>query len=150
MLAEKLFAPGLAVVRSLPIGMAVSIAAMLSAVPTIALLWLTLSGADAAQTGSALSIVGCTCFVLLLYLLFSLRRSIKTDLQQLGTAAEQLIHGNLRVQLNGRDQDELGRLMHSVALLSRTVSEMVANVRSNAAFVAHAGQSLARKLSLMR
>jgi uncharacterized phage infection (PIP) family protein YhgE len=42
-----------------------------------------------------------------------------------------------------RGQDELGGLALSTGKIGATVSSMVANVRSNAAFVAHAGKSLA-------
>ena len=55
-----------------------------------------------------------------------------------------MVGGDLRLTLVGRNDDELGRLMAGVVQLGRSISSMVANVRSNAAFVAHAGKSMAR------
>lgn len=42
-----------------------------------------------------------------------------------------------------RGQDEISGLLTMAAQLGSSISALVANVRSNAAFVAHAGQSLA-------
>lgn len=53
----------------------------------------------------------------------------------------QLIEGDLRFHSVANGGDELAALVSATAKMGATVSAMVANVRSNAAFVAHSGQS---------
>ena len=47
--------------------------------------------------------------------------------------------GDLRQGTRVQHTDELGRVLDSVGQLGHTVTSMVANVRSNAAFVVYAG-----------
>jgi methyl-accepting chemotaxis protein len=88
-------------------------------------------------TGSLLALV------VLLYLQLAFYRSFVTDLQQMIFATQQIAEGNLSEldQTGGRDEmAELGRLLKR---MSRTLSGMVADVRSNSALVNHAGDTLA-------
>ena len=77
------------------------------------------------------------------YLLAALHVSQSEDLARLQRTMEQTTSGDLRARAALAGHDELGEMS---ALLDRMVlalSAMVADIRSNAALVAHAGQSLA-------
>jgi len=77
------------------------------------------------------------------YLLLALYASQSADLASITHTMEQTTAGDLRARAAVPGSDELGG---AAALLDRmvlTLSAMVADIRSNAALVAHAGQSLA-------
>ena len=100
---------------------------------------------DGAFRPGLASVVALTAMAaLLVYCLVVLFQSLTRDLALVTTAVDRMVAGDLRQALNAAGDDELGRLVGAVGQLGRTVSAMVANVRSNAAFVNHAGQSLAR------
>ena len=77
------------------------------------------------------------------YLLLAFYQSLTQDLRAATQGMNQLVAGDLRLQSLARGSDELAELVLATAKMGATVSAMVANVRSNAAFVAHSGQSLA-------
>jgi fructose-1,6-bisphosphatase/inositol monophosphatase family enzyme len=55
-----------------------------------------------------------------------------------------MVLSDLRLDVKAAGTDEFACLLVSVAQMGQTIFAMVANVRSNAAFVAHSGRSLAR------
>ena len=77
------------------------------------------------------------------YLLLAFYQSLAQDLRVATQAMNQLVQGDLRLSLVAGGGDEFSNLVSATAKIGATVSSMVANVRSNAAFVAHSGQSLA-------
>ncbi len=94
-------------------------------------------------TGGVVLWLSVACLVLSVYLLASLYGSLAQDLAQVTQALEKIVRGDMRVQLSVTGRDEVGELARSAAEIGTTISAMVANVRSNAAFVAHSGTSLA-------
>jgi methyl-accepting chemotaxis protein len=80
--------------------------------------------------------------VVVLYALLSLYDSLSSDLAGLASALDLITAGDLRAQANVHSNDEVGGLDKSLDHMVVTLSSMVADIRSNAALVAHAGQSL--------
>lgn len=118
--------------------------AVLSVVP-VALVLGMLAFGDGSRATSGTTLLLCGVFVaVLLYFLVALHYSVSHDLKIVLGAARQLVAGDLRLNLPTPGEDELGQLTGAMGQVGRTVSAMVANVRSNAAFVAYAGNSLAR------
>ncbi|MDP3654613.1 MAG: methyl-accepting chemotaxis protein [Rhodoferax sp.] len=144
MVTATLLGPGVRLMRSLPFAAKFSLIALVSALPACVVLWQwAWSGDSGAAWGRVATLCGISLAVLL-YGLAALYRSVREDLGQALRAADQMIAGDLRLDLRSDGRDELARLVTTLAQLGRTVSAMVANVRSNAAFVAYAGKSLAR------
>jgi methyl-accepting chemotaxis protein len=77
------------------------------------------------------------------YLLLAFYQSLTQDLRVATQGMKQLVQGDLRLNLVASGSDEFASLVSATAMIGVSVSSMVANVRSNAAFVAHSGQSLA-------
>ncbi len=116
----------------------------MSALPPL-LLVLQFTLASRPAEGLTALVTACGLILaLLLYFLFAFRCVMADGIHQLARATGKMVAGDLRIEPAGRGADELGRLLASTAALSHTLSGMVANVRSNAAFVAHSGQSMAR------
>ena len=88
--------------------------------------------------GSALFGLG-----LLLFLLLSFYRSFVIDFRDVLTVMKQTAAGNLQARVKIRGNDELSDLARLLEGMTRNLSSMVAEVRSNSALVAHAGKSLA-------
>jgi len=136
--------PGVRVMRSLPFPLKFALIGFLAAMPVLVVVWQFFFSSDSRV---AYEIVLVLCLVdaaVLFYCLAALHQSVTQDLRQLIHAANQMVAGDLRLSLNPSSRDELGQLVVSIGQLGRTVSGMVANVRSNAAFVSHAGKSLAK------
>ncbi|MBX9836213.1 MAG: chemotaxis protein, partial [Burkholderiaceae bacterium] len=87
--------------------------------------------------------VSACCAVFAVYALLSLYASVASDLAALAQAMEQTTQGNLCVQVPVRGRDEFSDLALLLDQMVIALSGMVANIRSNAALVAHAGQGLA-------
>ena len=83
------------------------------------------------------------CAVFAVYLLLSLYASMSSDLTALAHAMEQTTQGDLCVQVPVHGKDEFSGLALLLDHMVIALSGMVANIRSNAALVAHAGQGLA-------
>ena len=81
--------------------------------------------------------------LLTVYFLLALHRSVVGDLGRMTMTVDNMVAGDLRSDPGRRGHDELGSLGMALGRLGLTLSAMVANVRSNAAFVAHSGKSLA-------
>lgn len=139
-----LFTPGLRVMRCLPFAAKSALIAVLAGLPAVAMLWQLLVGTGSGAGTTTVVVLCAIDVVALLYFLLAFHRSVSEDLGQVVRATEQMVAGDLRLAIRQGGPDELGRLMGSMGQLGRTVSAMVANVRSNAAFVAYSGRSLAR------
>ncbi|WP_042424182.1 methyl-accepting chemotaxis protein [Comamonas granuli] len=82
--------------------------------------------------------------LVLLYLLWSLHASLHGGLRQLAQHMERSARGDLSVHVASQGQDEVAELMRLLDRMVQTLSAMVADIRSNAALVAQAGQTLGR------
>jgi methyl-accepting chemotaxis protein len=144
MLVGQLLKPGLYCVRRLSFANKLILIAVLSLLPALSLIWQLVMGSGSSTAAMVVTVMGVADVAVLLYVLAAFHRSVSEDLGQVLRATDQMVAGDLRLNITSSGQDELGRLLVSMGQLGRTVSAMVANVRSNAAFVAHSGQSLAR------
>lgn len=79
-----------------------------------------------------------------LYLCAALYLSLARDLAALARALERAMQGDLAVRADTGGRDEAGALAQLLDRMVRTLSAMVADIRSNAALVAQGGQSLAQ------
>ena len=140
---SKLWAPGLSLMRRLSLAGKFVLIAVLSALPLLYVLWQIALG-DGSTLGPYSVMALCAMAVVLVYFLIVFHQGISQDLGIVICAVDRMVAGDLRQSLTVSGHDELGRLVGAVGQLGRTVSAMVANVRSNAAFVNHAGKSLAR------
>ena len=87
---------------------------------------------------------GAVGAVALLYGLLALYLSLSSDLEDLSRAMQKTTQGDLSTRAGVYGQDEVGAMAQSLDQIVLTLSSMVADIRSNAALVAHAGQSLAQ------
>ena len=140
---SSLWRPGLSVMRRLSFAGKFALVALLSALPVIFVLWRCAMGNSAGAGFDSLVILGAMALVLV-YFWIVMYQSVTQDLGLVADAVDRMVAGDLRQIQTSNGADELGRLSGAVGQLGRTVSAMVANVRSNAAFVNHAGKSLAR------
>ena len=141
--SSKLLGLGLGLMRSLSLGSKLVLVAALSVLPLVFVLWQLLLG-DGSKPGLVSVLAVCAMAGLLVYILGALYLSVTQDLGVVVKAVDSMVAGDLRQSLSATGKDELGQLIAAVGHLGRNVSAMVANVRSNAAFVNHAGKSLAR------
>ena len=84
--------------------------------------------------------IGLTALV---YLLLCFYFSFVIDFREVVAAMRETASGNLRAQVRVRGRDELGQMSQLLDTMIARLSEMVAQVRSNSALVAHAGKNLA-------
>ena len=140
---SKLWSPGLGLMRRLSFAGKFVLIAFVAALPLLFVLWPVALGYGS-KPGLSSVLAQCAMAALLLYFLVALYQSVTQDLGVLVVAVDRMVAGDLRHTLIPHSRDALGRLAGAVGQLCGTVSAMVANVRSNAAFVNHAGQSLAR------
>ena len=144
MQATGVMGPGEAVLRRLPFSNKIALIGLLAAMPILVVLWAFFVGTE---PKAAFEIVVALCgldALVLVYLLAAFYTSVTQDILQMVQAVDHMVTGDLRHTAVARSRDELGQVVTAVGRLGRTVSAMVANVRSNAAFVAYASQSLAR------
>lgn len=144
MVIGLLLKPGIHVLRQLTFATKLGLLFLLALLPALSLLWQLVLGSGSPTAALVITVLSVLDVMALLYVVVAFYCSVHTDLDRILHATEQIIAGDLRLAHTGAGRDELGRLMVSMGSLAQTVSAMVANVRSNAAFVAHAGQSLAR------
>lgn len=83
------------------------------------------------------------CAAFAVYALLALYASMSSDLMALAQAMEKTTQGDLCVKVPVRGNDEFSGLALLLDRMVIALSGMVANIRSNAALVAHAGQGLA-------
>lgn len=140
----KLLNPGIWLMRRMRFAGKLMLLAGICAVPLLVVAWQFLGGVNPSASLIKVVIANGVGLTLLVYFLLALHSSVAQDLGQVMVATEKMVAGDLRLSLVlDRSQDELGSLGAAMGQLSRTLSGMVANVRSNAAFVAHSGKSLA-------
>lgn len=143
MIFGRLFSPGLWLMRHLRLAAKLLLlAVVLMTPPVVMLIQYFLTG----PTGSGATLLAWlsgVCVVLSVYFLLVFYQSFAQDLGQVTQAMDKIVRGDLRLSLVARGQDELAGLVSSTSKIGATVSAMVANVRSNAAFVAYSGKSLA-------
>lgn len=80
--------------------------------------------------------------ILLAYLIVSFYKGLMIDLRRIKYCINELTRGNLRVISSVRSEDEIGDIALAIRDMIASVSAMVTAVGSNAALVAHVGQSL--------
>ena len=139
----RFLSPTVALMRSLRLSYKLLLLSVVVLVPAASGLIALLVSDLGAATSSALLWISSLSLVAALYLLVGFYVGVSQDLNQVTVAMNKLVQGDLRVAIAVRGQDELTDLATSASKIGATVSAMVANVRSNAAFVAHSGQSLA-------
>ncbi|MDO8285104.1 MAG: methyl-accepting chemotaxis protein [Rhodoferax sp.] len=144
MAIEGFMGPGVRVMRSLPFPLKFALIGFLAAMPVLVVVWQFFFSSESRVAYEIVLVLCLLDSAVLFYCLAALHQSVTQDLRQLIHAANQMVAGDLRLSLSPSSRDELGQLVVSMGQLSRTVSAMVANVRSNAAFVSHAGKSLAK------
>jgi methyl-accepting chemotaxis protein len=135
-----LLAPGFRLMRYLSLGTKLLlIAVLLLVLPVVVLFQALLANA----TMDPATWFGGACVVLALYLMLAFYMSFVGDLARVTQAMEGVVKGDLRQALVADGRDELTALLGSTGKIGTAMSAMVANVRSNAAFVAQSGSSLA-------
>lgn len=143
MISGKILFPGLWLMRHMCLAHKfLLLAAILMTPPGVMLIQYSLT--EPAGSGATLvAWLSGACLVLAVYFLLAFYQSLTQDLGQVIQAIDKMLRGDLRLNLVVRGRDELAALVSSTGKIAATVSAMVADVRSNAAFVAHAGKSLA-------
>ncbi len=134
---------GVALIRRLSFSRKILLVGFLCAMPILVVMWAFFLGTE---PKTAFATVVALCAVdaaVLVYLLAALYVSVTQDISDMVQAVGRMVAGDLRQSVVSHSQDELGNMLTTLGELGRTVSAMVANVRGNAAFVAHAGKSLA-------
>ncbi len=140
MMHGGLLAPGRLLMKRLRLAFKFVLLALLLLTPPVVIL---IRSAQGTPSESGIAWLSAVCAVLGGYFLLAFYASFAHDLGQVMQAMEQLVQGDLRVKLEVSGGDELAALARSTGQIGETLSSMVANVRSNAAFVAHSGKSLA-------
>lgn len=128
-----LLRPVVALMRRLPLRTKLALMAAAALWP-LPVLWL--------EPGLSLFVAPAAA-VIMVWLLLGLDASFRGDLRQIIDVMEQTTSGNLRASLRVQGRDELADLTRLLDRMIGSLSAMVAEVRSNSALVAHAGQSLA-------
>jgi methyl-accepting chemotaxis protein len=142
MIFRKLMSPGFWLMRKMRLLWKVCLLALVFFTPLV----LALIQYAMFDPGSGLALqagLSGICLVIGGYLLLAFHQSLTQDLRAATQGMNQLVQGDLRLHLVASGDDELAELVRATAKMGATVSAIVANVRSNAAFVAHSGQSLA-------
>ncbi len=137
---EFILKPGLWLMRHLSNGQKLLLLLVISIGPLLTLVVVhELSG----SVGSGSMYLAAAAGFLSLYLGAAFYQSVGADLAQVQQAMNALVQGNLRFKPTVQGNDEYAALLSAAGHIGTRISSMVANVRSNAAFVAHAGHSLA-------
>lgn len=143
MIVGKLLRPGLWLMSRCQFGTKLLLIVLAFLVPVLFLLVQIVSGGGS-QVNAPLSIwVGGMGALLGLYLALSYYKSYRAAMGQVRQSLDLMVAGDMRQNTVMSGQDEMASLLAKVNKLGGTISAMVANVRSNAAFVAHSGKSLA-------
>lgn len=141
MIYLRLLTPGRLLMRRMPLGLKFGLLALVLLMLPAVILLRSMLGSAPTESGSVWLSAGAV--LLALYFLLAFYHSLAQDLRQVTQAMDQIVQGDLCLSLEIAGRDELAALALSTRKISQTLSSMVANVRSNAAFVAHSGQSLA-------
>jgi methyl-accepting chemotaxis protein len=139
-----LMSPGVRLMRLLPFAGKIGLVALMTIMPILSLLWQWFLGSGDRLAQQLVAVLAGLDLVASVYVFAAFYLSVRDDLGQVVKATDQMVKGDLRLDVKAAGNDEFGRLLVSVDQMGQTISAMVANVRSNAAFVAHSGRSLAR------
>jgi len=131
--------PGVRVMRRLRLGGKLVVLAGAAVCPLM--LWWGLSRWPSVAGWAPLAALGG--LAVLGYLMLSFHASFMHDFRRVFQHMELTAGGNLRSALSVQGHDELADLARLLDRMTGGLSAMVAEVRSNSALVAHAGQSLA-------
>ncbi|HSV53631.1 MAG TPA: methyl-accepting chemotaxis protein [Burkholderiaceae bacterium] len=105
-----------------------------------------LGGVTAAVLGLCAALPMAATFIagvaVLLYLMLALYLSLSGDFREIAAVMKETASGNLRHRATVRGQDEMAEMAGLMERMNLTLSAMVADIRSNSALVAYAGQSL--------
>ena len=140
---NKLFSPGLWLMRQWRLATKLILLAVLLITPIVLILAQHALHIESPAAVSAVLWLCGICGLVSIYLLTAFYQSFSRDLAQVTLAMNKLVEGDLRLVLAVEGQDELAELASTTKMIGASVSAMVANVRSNAAFVAYSGKSLA-------
>jgi methyl-accepting chemotaxis protein len=144
MQASDILGFGVAVLRKLTFSKKMALIGFLTAMPILVVMWAFFVGTEPRQAFETVVALCAVDAVVLVYLLVAFCVSVTLDIAQLVLTVDRMMAGDLRQAAVARSRDELGAMVSAVGQLARTISAMVANVRVNAAFVAHAGKTLSR------
>ena len=144
MRASAMLSLGAGVMRRLTFSVKIALIGVVAAMPLLVVFWQFFVGSGSREAFELVVMLCALDAVVLLYIMAAFYHSITRDLDQLVRTVDQMVAGDLRPAANIHYRDELGQVARAVGQLGRTLSGMVADVRSNAAFVAHAGKSLAK------
>ncbi len=136
--------PGVRLMRRIPFAAKFALIGFFSAMPILVVFWQYFIGSGSKEAFQTVVVLCAIDAVVLFYCLAAFHHSMGRDVGEVVRAIEQMVAGDLRQAVSSSNHDEMGRLFEAVGHLGRAVSAMVANVRSNAAFVNHAGKSLAQ------
>jgi methyl-accepting chemotaxis protein len=143
MIFERMLSPGLWLMRRLRLGgKLLLLSLVLMTLPVVMLIQYFLAESSGSGASPMVWFLGA-CLVVSGYLVLAFHHTLAHDLDQVTQAMDKIVRGDLRLNLVTGGRDELAALASSTTQIGATVSAMVANVRSNAAFVAHSGKSLA-------
>lgn len=142
MILEKLLLPGLWLMRRMHLAGKLLLLAIILLTPPVLMAFQFMLAQPSAGGAAWLAWVSGVCVVLAVYLLLAFYRTMTQDLGQVKQAMEQIVRGDLRLNLTAHGRDELAGMVSVTSMIGSAVSSMVANVRSNAAFIAHSGKSL--------
>jgi methyl-accepting chemotaxis protein len=137
-----LFKPGMKLTRHMSIGLRLGLLATLSIGTLSTLVYLSAQYSLALQV--AVASMGLQCYLVSCYL-----RTWKGSLRVLQGGVAQLATGNLATKLSLRKTDELMTMSKSLGLMADRLSELISDVRSNAAMVTQAGMSLTENTRLL-
>ena len=144
MQASSVFGLGMVVLRRLSFSQKIALIGFLTAMPILVVNWAFFVGTGPPE---AFRLVVALCALdaaALVVLLLSFYVSVTRDIEQLALTVGRMTSGDLRQTEVAHSRDELGDMVTALGKLGLAVSGMVANVRGNAAFVTHAGQTLLR------
>lgn len=144
MISGNLLTPGLWLMRHMRLATKLLLLATVLMTPPLVMLIQYFLAEQAPSGATLLAWLSGICLLLSVYGLLAFYRSLTQDLWQVMQALNKIVGGDLRLGLVKRGSDELADLALSTSQIGAAVSAMVANVRSNAAFIAHSGKSLTR------
>ncbi len=136
--SNLLIRPAERLLRRLRLGGKLMVLAMAALWPLLAMM--TLTALAPAWPLWPVAVVGGA---LLIYLMAAFHAAFVGEFQRVFDVMSQTASGNLRAQIRTEGSDEMAELARLLDRMIGSVSAMVAEVRSNSALVAHAGQSLA-------
>ncbi|MES2425219.1 MAG: methyl-accepting chemotaxis protein [Pseudomonadota bacterium] len=133
-------APGMALMRSMRLGAKLLVLGCLLLLPLGVVCW-QLAQHQPATRGTVAAVA--VPLVLAAYLALALQASFVQDFRRMAGGLGQIADGDLQVDFTVHGHDELADANAVLQRMVTTLSATVADVRSNSALVAHAGQHLA-------